>query len=98
MLGHAIRTPDVRSETLSAADTLVLCTDGVSERYDLNEIQGHRTIPVDALAGSVQGIEAYYNIAIAESVALTLDFQWADSAVRGIDDSIIPGLRLNLTF
>ena len=50
MLGHAIRTPDVRSEMLSAADTLVLCTDGVSERYDLNEIQGHRTIPADALA------------------------------------------------
>lgn len=50
MLGHAIRTPDVRSETLSAADTLVLCTDGVSEGYDLSEIQGHRTIPADALA------------------------------------------------
>ena len=50
MLGHAIRTPDVRSETLCAADTLVLCTDGVSERYDLSEIQGHRTIPARALA------------------------------------------------
>ncbi len=50
MLGHAIRTPNVRSETLSAADTLVLCTDGISERYDLSEIQGHRTIPADALA------------------------------------------------
>ena len=66
--------------------------------YFYNDLQELRTIPVDALAGSVQGIEAYYNIAIAESVALTLDFQWADSAVRGIDDSIIPGLRLNLTF
>jgi hypothetical protein len=50
MLGHAIRTPNVRSETLSAADTLVLCTDGISERYDLSEIQGHQTIPADALA------------------------------------------------
>ena len=50
MLGHAIRTPNIRSETLCAGETLVLCTDGVSERYDLKEIQGHRTIPTDALA------------------------------------------------
>ncbi len=50
MLGHAIRTPTLRTEMLSAADTLVLCTDGVSERYDLNEIQGYRAIPADALA------------------------------------------------
>ena len=50
MLGHAIRTPNVRSETLFDADTLVLCTDGISEQYDLDEIQGHRTIPADALA------------------------------------------------
>ena len=50
MLGHAIRTPLVRSETLSTGEILVLCTDGVSERYDLNEIQGHRTILADALA------------------------------------------------
>ncbi len=53
MLGHAIRTPDIRSETLSAGDTLVLCTDGISERYDLAEIQGHRTIPADALARQI---------------------------------------------
>ncbi len=53
MLGQAIRTPDIRSEMLSAADTLVLCTDGVSERYDLSEIPGHRTIPADALARRV---------------------------------------------
>ena len=50
MLGHAIRTPNIRSETLFAGDTLVLCTDGVSERYDLAEIQGYRTISADALA------------------------------------------------
>ena len=50
MLGHAIRTPRVRTETLSADDTLVLCTDGVSERYDLDEIQGYQTMPTEALA------------------------------------------------
>jgi hypothetical protein len=49
MLGQAIRTPKIRSETLSAGDTLVLCTDGISERYDLAEIQQHRTIPTAAL-------------------------------------------------
>ena len=50
MLGHAIRTPNIRSETLSTGDTLVLCTDGVSERYDLTEIQGYQTISADTLA------------------------------------------------
>ncbi len=50
MLGHSFRTPDIRSETLSAADTLVLCTDGVSEGYDLNDIPGYQRIPADALA------------------------------------------------
>ena len=50
MLGHAIRTPSIQSETLSAGDTLVLCTDGISERYDLNEIQRYSTMPADALA------------------------------------------------
>jgi len=50
MLGHAIRTPDVRSEMLSAGDTMVLCSDGISERYDLSEIQGYRTMAAEALA------------------------------------------------
>ena len=50
MIGHAIRSPRVRTETLSADDTLVLCTDGVSERYDLNEIQGYQTLSTEALA------------------------------------------------
>ena len=53
MLGHAIRTPNIRSETLFAGDALVLCTDGISERYDLAEIQGHRTISADALARQI---------------------------------------------
>lgn len=53
MLGHAIRTPNIRSETLFAGDALVLCTDGISKRYDLAEIQGHRTIPADALARQI---------------------------------------------
>ena len=50
MLGHALRTPSVKSERLSAGDTLVLCTDGVSERYDLSEIQGYRTMRTESLA------------------------------------------------
>ena len=53
MLGHAIRTPRVRTETLSADDTLVLCTDGVSERYDLDEIQGYQTMPTEVLARQI---------------------------------------------
>ena len=50
MLGQAMRTPEIQSEMLSAGDTLVLCTDGVSEGYDVDEIQGHLSIPTDLLA------------------------------------------------
>ena len=53
MLGHAIRTPNIKSETLFPGDTLVLCTDGISERYDLTEIKGHRTISADGLARQI---------------------------------------------
>jgi len=53
MLGHAIRTPNIQRESLFAADTLVLCTDGISERYDLAEVQGHRRMSTDVLARQI---------------------------------------------
>ena len=55
MLGQAIRTPIVRSETLSEGELLVLCTDGVSERYDLDDIRGYRNLSADALARQIVG-------------------------------------------
>ena len=55
MLGQAIRRPVVRKELLSDGDSLVLCTDGIRERYELNEIQGFRTLSADALAHQIVG-------------------------------------------
>ena len=55
MLGQAIRTPIVRSETLSNGELLVLCTDGVSERYDLNDIRGYQALSAKALARLIVG-------------------------------------------
>ena len=52
-LGHAIPSPIIRREALFSGDTLVLCTDGVSDRYDLSDIQGSQTIPVEVLAGRI---------------------------------------------
>lgn len=50
MLGHAIPTPIIQSEVLSVGDTLVLSTDGISERFELDAIKGQRTLSVDTLA------------------------------------------------
>lgn len=55
MLGQAIRTPIIRNERLSEGEFLVLCTDGVSERYDLDDIQGYRSMSADALARRIVG-------------------------------------------
>jgi hypothetical protein len=43
-------------------------------------------------------MEAYYNIAVARSMDLTLDAQWVRSAIRGVDDAFILGARLNIDF
>ena len=51
-----------------------------------------------ALEGSIQGMELYYNVALAESLALTLDFQYMHSAFPNVDDSVVAGIRLNASF
>ena len=66
--------------------------------YFYNDLKDPRTIALGRLEPSVNGLEAYYNIAIAGWGELTLDFQWVDSALPSIDDSYILGLRLLMTF
>ena len=66
--------------------------------YYYNDVQDPRTLPAIPLKDSTQGLEAYYNVAIARSIALTFDFQWMRSAFAGIDDSIIVAARLNIRF
>ena len=57
-----------------------------------------RSIALIELGGFTQGLEVYYNLAIVRSIALSFDFQWTQSAIRRIDDVIVPGARLNVRF
>jgi len=65
-----------------------------------NDVQDnfHRLAPIlpDRVADSNQGVEAYYNAALAGSVGLTLDLQWTKSAFRCIDNAFILAFRLNI--
>ncbi len=53
MFGHSIPTPKLHHDTLSSGDIMVLCTDGISVRFELAEISGYRALPADRLAQSV---------------------------------------------
>ena len=66
--------------------------------YFYNDLQNPRPLLTRFLQDSIQGIEFYYNAAILPSVALTGDFQWTNSALSNVDDSIVLGLRCNISF
>lgn len=66
--------------------------------YFYNDIQDPDTLLFNALESSTSGFEAFYNIALARSIALTLDFQWLSSAFSNIDDSVLLGVRLDIMF
>ena len=57
MLGHAIPTPEVFCDKLGSGDVLVLCTDGIAERFDLANIPGSRTASANDLAPRI--VEKY---------------------------------------
>lgn len=64
--------------------------------YFYNRLQDRDTIAFDRLSGATQGLEVYYNVAIARSVALSLDLQWTKSAFDQVDDALILGARLDI--
>jgi porin len=64
--------------------------------YFYNRLQDSRSIAQDRLARSAQGLEIYYNITLARSVALSLDLQWTKSAFPKVDDAVILGVRLDV--
>jgi hypothetical protein len=66
--------------------------------YYYNSLQEPDSLLFSGLADSVHGFEAYYRIAVAPSVSLTLDGQWMRSAIRGVDDSTVLGLRMEVRF
>ena len=47
---------------------------------------------------SNQGIEAYYTVALAGSIGLTLDAQWVQSGAQRVEDAFLLGVRLNVEF
>jgi porin len=51
-----------------------------------------------AFAGSVNGLEVYYDIALAGSASLTLDAQWTTSALPSVEDATLLAARLNVGF
>jgi porin len=65
--------------------------------YFYNDLQDLNLGPL-VFEDSTSGVEAYYDIALAGSVSLTLDAQWAQSAFPGVDDATILGARLNVSF
>jgi len=66
--------------------------------YFYNDLQKPRPLLTDFLQGSTQGIEFYYNAAILQSLELTADVQWTKSALSNVDDSLVLGLRCNISF
>ncbi|MHC4940113.1 MAG: carbohydrate porin [Planctomycetota bacterium] len=66
--------------------------------YFYNDLQDPRPFAENSLADSAQGMEVYYNLALAGPIALTFDFQWTRSAGERVGDALIAGFRLNLRF
>lgn len=64
--------------------------------YFYNDLQSLDSFLGSLLEPSVQGFEFYYNIAVAESIALTFDVQVADSALPNVDNSVALAGRLNI--
>jgi len=66
--------------------------------YFYNDLIKPRPPLTDFLQNSTQGIEFYYNAAILRWLELTADVQWAKSARSKVDDSLVLGLRCNISF
>lgn len=65
--------------------------------YFYSDLQDLNGVGPGVLGDSTSGLEAYYTVAVANSVALTLDAQWAQSALASVEDATILGVRLNFS-
>lgn len=66
--------------------------------YFYNDLQKPRPLLTNFLESSTQGVEFYYNAALLRWLDLTADIQWTKSALANVDDSIVLGLRCNVSF
>lgn len=48
--------------------------------------------------GDGQGVEAFYNFALTDTLTITPDFQWISQARQSVDDAYLMGVRANLVF
>jgi porin len=60
-----------------------------------SDLQQPKGFLVNFLEDHTNGLELYYDIALARSVSLTLDTQWVSGALTNVDDAFILGFRLN---
>lgn len=63
--------------------------------YFYSNLQQPRSLLVNLLEDRTQGVELFYDIALARSVSLTLDTQWVQGAFSDVDDAFLLGFRLS---
>jgi porin len=66
--------------------------------YFYNRVQEPGRITGSRLDRAAQGLEFYYNVSLAQSIALSLDLQWSESAFAQVDDAVLLGVRLDVRF
>jgi len=66
--------------------------------YAYSEVRDEPFVTGLLLDSATQRFEAYYDLALLPSVSLTLDAQWADSLLAGVDPATLLGLRLRMQF
>jgi len=63
-----------------------------------SNLQDPRILGLIPFEDATSGLEFYYNAALTESIALSLDLQWTESAFSSVEDSFLVGVRLNARF
>jgi carbohydrate-selective porin OprB len=63
-----------------------------------NALQVPETAELPSLGENAMGVEAFYAFALSRAARLSFDVQWLDSAFDTVEDSVVLGLRLNLSF
>ena len=66
--------------------------------YFYSGIQRERLSGLLGVGDRAQGFEAFYNIALTPAAHLTLDVQLVESPAQSIDDAVVLGARLALSF
>jgi len=66
--------------------------------YFYTDTESGNVLTTAGLEESVQGFEAFYNVAITRAVMLAFDVQWLEASLPNTDDAVVLGTRLQLRF